>query len=78
MEKSDEYFIPRRNVIHERARFYQRCQHSGESAEMYIRTLYEMAEHCHERFTKDLHKRDRLVVGIADKELRPNSSSKQT
>ena len=30
MEKFDEYFIPRRNVIHERcACFYQRCQHSG-------------------------------------------------
>ena len=39
MEKFDEYFIPRRNVIHERACFYQRCQHSGESVEMYIRTL---------------------------------------
>ena len=69
MEKFDEYFVPRRNVIHERACFYQRCQHSGESAEMYIRTLYELAEHCQFGATRDEHIRDRLVVGIADKEL---------
>ena len=45
MEKFDKYFIPRRNVIHECACFYQRCQHSGESGGviMYIMTLYEMA-----------------------------------
>ena len=69
MEKFDKYFIPRRNVIHECACFYQRCQHSGESAEMYIRTLYELAEHCQFGATRDEHIRDRLVVGIADKEL---------
>jgi putative ribosome biogenesis GTPase RsgA len=44
MEKFDKYFIPRRNVIHECACFYQGCQHSGESGGVirYIMTLYEI------------------------------------
>ncbi len=65
----DDYFIPRRNIIHERACFYQRNQQPGETAEMYIRTLYEMAEHCEFGEKRDEHIRDRLVVGLADKEL---------
>lgn len=36
---------------------------------MYIRTLYELAEHCQFGATRDEHIRDRLVIGIADKEL---------
>lgn len=36
---------------------------------MYSRTLYELAEHCQFGATRDEHIRDRLVVGIADKEL---------
>uniref|UniRef100_A0A3P9JCS6 ribonuclease H n=1 Tax=Oryzias latipes TaxID=8090 RepID=A0A3P9JCS6_ORYLA len=36
---------------------------------MYIRTLYELAEHCEFGDKRDEHIRDRLVVGISDKEL---------
>lgn len=69
LKKFDEYFIPRRNVIHERACFYQRSQQPGETAELYIRTLYELSEHCEFGDKRDEHIRDRLVVGIQDKEL---------
>uniref|UniRef100_A0A3B4U8Y0 ribonuclease H n=1 Tax=Seriola dumerili TaxID=41447 RepID=A0A3B4U8Y0_SERDU len=69
LKKFDEYFIPRRNIIHERACFYQRNQQAGETAEMYIRTLYELAEYCEFGDKRDEHLRDRLVVGIIDKEL---------
>ena len=37
----DEYFIPRRNTIHERTKFYQRTQHNGESVENFVRSLHE-------------------------------------
>lgn len=67
--KYDEYFYPKRNVIHERACFYQRVQRSGEKAEMFIRALYEMSEHCDFGANRDEHIRDRIVVGISDKEL---------
>uniref|UniRef100_A0AAV2LJT0 Retrotransposon gag domain-containing protein n=1 Tax=Knipowitschia caucasica TaxID=637954 RepID=A0AAV2LJT0_KNICA len=69
LKKFDEYFIPRRNIIHERACFYQRGQQPGETAEQYIRVLYEVAEHREFGDKRDEHIRDRLVVGIQDKEL---------
>ena len=42
LAKFDEYFVPRRNVIHERACFHQRLQRPGEKAETFIRALYEL------------------------------------
>ena len=69
INKLEEHFTPKRNVIHERAMFHQRNQQNGESAETFIRSLYEMAEHCEFGTTKDDCIRDRLVVGISDKEL---------
>lgn len=69
LTKFDEYFVPQRNVIHERACFYQRNQQQGETAEMYIRSLYKLAELCDFGATRDEHIRDRLAVGIRDKEL---------
>ena len=69
LKKYDEYFYPKRNVIHERACFHQRVQRPGEKAEMFIRALYEMSEHCEFGVNRDEHIRDRIVVGIVDKEL---------
>ena len=69
MGKFDAYFIPKRNVIHERACFYQRVQRAGEKVEIFIRALYELSEHCEFGVTREEHIRDRIVVGIRDKEL---------
>ncbi|ROL43556.1 hypothetical protein DPX16_13487 [Anabarilius grahami] len=69
LKKFDSYFIPKRNVIHERACFYQSVQCPGERAESFIRSLYELAEHCEFGSTREEHIRDRIVVGIQDKEL---------
>ena len=46
MQKCDEYFVLKKNIIHERARFHQRKQQCGESVEAFVRALYEIAEHC--------------------------------
>jgi hypothetical protein len=46
MEKLDKYFVPKRNIIHERAKFRERKQFQSESTESFIRNLYEMSEHC--------------------------------
>ncbi len=67
--KFDEYFLPKKNVIHERACFHQRVQRPGEKAECYIRALYELSENCEFGASRNEHIRDRLVVGIRDKEL---------
>lgn len=67
--KLNGYFVPKVNVIHERARFYLRSQKRGESAEEYIRSLYELAETCQFGQAKIENIRDKLVIGILDKEL---------
>ena len=64
-----KYFNPKTNVIHERAMFYQRSQNVGESAEQYIRVLYELADKCDFKDKKDEQIRDKIVVGMLDKEL---------
>lgn len=69
LEKLDNYFVPKVNTIHERARFHQRIQRTGETAEEYIRTLHELADTCAFGEVKEENIRDRLVIGILDKEL---------
>ena len=68
LQKFEDYFVPKRNIIHERAKFHLRVQKEGESVEAFVRNLYEIAEHC-DFGTKNEEIRDRLVIGISDKEL---------
>ena len=63
----NEHFTPK--VIHERAIFHQRCQHSDGNVETYIRILYDLAEHADQFPDKDSAIRDRLVVGLTDRQL---------
>ena len=69
LEKVDEFFQVRKNVIYERARFNRRNQQSGETAEQYIMALYDLAQHCDYGEMKNEMIRDRLVVGIRDSSL---------
>ena len=64
----DTHFVPKRNVIHERAKFYTRSQSQSETIEQYVRALHELAEHT-DFENKDESIRDRLVLGITDREL---------
>ena len=64
----NDYFEPRRNVIHERAKFHKRNQKEGESVEEYIRHLYELSEHADFADRKSTI-RDRFVLGLLDQEL---------
>ena len=65
--KFDEHFVPKRNVIHERAKFRQRKQQQGESAQVFIRSLYDLAEYCDFGNSKDEQIRDRIVIEAQDK-----------
>ncbi|XP_077548351.1 endothelin-converting enzyme 2-like [Haemaphysalis longicornis] len=46
MERFDKYFIPRRNVIFERARFNTRIQQETESVEEFATALHALSKHC--------------------------------
>ena len=69
IDKFDQYFKVRRNVIFERAKFNCRDQLEGETAETYIAELYSLVEHCDygQLMAEMVH--DRLVIGIRDKVL---------
>ena len=61
-EKFDEYFIRRRNVIYDRAKFNQRKQELQESVDSFITSLHCLAEHCSygELYSEMI--RDRIVL----------------
>lgn len=69
INKFHEHFVPKRNVIHERACFHRRSQKPDESVEAFIRSLYELAQYCEFGANKDEHIRDRLVIGISDTDV---------
>ncbi|CAL1594813.1 unnamed protein product [Knipowitschia caucasica] len=69
IQKFDEHFVPKRNVIHDRACFHKRSQRAGEAVEAFVRSLYELAQHCEFGAGKDEQIRDRIVIGIMDKEV---------
>ena len=63
------HFIPKRNLIFERARFHKRVQESGESMDSFIKALYDLIQHCEYGDLKEELIRDRLVVGLRDQAL---------
>ncbi|UYV62474.1 LLGL1 [Cordylochernes scorpioides] len=69
IECFESHFIPRRNIIYERARFNQRCQQEGEKVNEFITALHSLAEHCNFEMLHDELIRDRIVVGVRDRAL---------
>ena len=64
--KFESHFVPRRNVIFERAKFNQRRQEDGETVDAFITDLYRLAEYCDYKVLQGEMIRDRIVVGIRD------------
>ncbi|UYV70501.1 K02A2.6-like [Cordylochernes scorpioides] len=64
VSKFQDYFIGKRNVIYERAKFNRRSQGETEPVEEFITNLYVLAETCSYGILKEEMIRDRLVVGV--------------
>lgn len=69
MGKLDNYVVPKVNTIHERACSHQCTQNPAKPTEEYIRSLHELADTCALDTAKNKNVRDRLVIGILEKEL---------
>lgn len=69
VQKFIDYFIPKRNVIHERMMFQERSQKSGETVEEFLRDLQNLVRTCDYRDTED-QVRDRFVVGLTDRAIK--------
>lgn len=65
----DAFFVPKKNVIYERAKFNQRVQLPGETVDSFITALYSLAEHCNYGQLHEELIRDRLVVGLRNVSL---------
>ena len=59
----------RRNDIIEHAKFNRRRQEEGETVDIFISSLYALAEHCDYGTLKDQMIRDPIVVGLQDLKL---------
>ncbi|CAC5360944.1 unnamed protein product [Mytilus coruscus] len=69
IEQFDKYFIVRRNVIFERAKFNKRKQDDDEGVESFVTSLYTLTEHCGYNDLRQEMIRDRIVVGIKNSNL---------
>ena len=65
----ENHFIAKRNVIYERAKFNVRIQNDDEPVEAFITDLHCLAENCEFGTLKDQLIRDRIVVGLRNKQL---------
>lgn len=63
------FFIVKKNVVYERARFNMRKQEPNETVDAFVTALHALAEHCNYGNLHDELIRDRLVVGLADTRL---------
>ncbi len=68
-QKLENFFIIKRNVIFERAKFNLQNQQENEPVETFITNLFSLAEHCKFGTLREELIRDRIVVGIQDKSL---------
>ncbi|GBO32108.1 hypothetical protein AVEN_189602-1 [Araneus ventricosus] len=69
LKKFNDHFVVKKNTIFERAQFNKRVQLDGESVNTFITALYTLSEHCDYGVLHDELIRDRIVVGIRDKNL---------
>ena len=69
LKQFDDFFKVRVNQTLERAKFNNRSQKEGETADEYITALYSLAETCNYKELKEEMICDRLVVGIRDRTL---------
>ena len=70
LKKFSEYCHPRKNVVFERYRFWQRGQQKGETVDTWVKELKILANNCEFGTELDNMLRDKLVFGVADERVK--------
>lgn len=68
LAKFDAHFVPKINVMHERAKFFGRKQKEDENIETFVRALYDLSKNS-DFANRDDSIRDKLVLGVLDQDL---------
>ena len=69
IEKLDEYFCGKVNLVFERFKFFARNQNHNEPVEMFISDLYKLAERCCFKDLKEDLIMHKIIQGLADVQL---------
>ncbi|XP_055906014.1 uncharacterized protein LOC129941414 [Eupeodes corollae] len=70
IEAFEAYCMPRSNVVYERYIFFSRNQKEGEPFEQFLSDIIKLAESCDFDCQKEDMIRDRIVMGIAEQNIR--------
>lgn len=68
-EKFNKLLSEKKNIIFERANFFNRVQKEDEPVEVFINNLYSLVDSCEFKELKEEMIRDRIVVGVRDSKL---------
>jgi hypothetical protein len=69
IQKFDDFYIVKKNIVYERVQFNRRHQEPNETANEFITALFKLSETCEYGELRNQLIRDRLVVGIANDKL---------
>ncbi|CAH0723775.1 unnamed protein product, partial [Brenthis ino] len=69
LQSFDKFFFPKKNVIYERFKFNSRVQKEGEDFDQFVTDLHKLAEGCEYNLLKEELIRDRVVIGIRDRNI---------
>ena len=69
IEKFNDHFYSKVNIVYERVKFNQRVQKEGEPCDLFATDLIKLAESCAFRDLRDELIRDRILIGMRDGKL---------
>ena len=68
IERFDQYFTPKKNVTYMSYKFFSCNQSEGQNIDAYVTELRKRAEHCEYAELKNSLIRDKIIIGVCDKE----------
>lgn len=70
LQEFENYCSPKKNIVYERYKFFNRLQGDGEKFEEFLTDIKKLAQTCEFEGLHDQMIRDRIVVGVNDPSLK--------